>query len=170
MDEYKYANGNLIHTPIIMRPVAQDHWIYRFREYREKAQVMELAEDVTVHFVFKRQTWTLDIKAGFVFDGASIPQIFWSSIGSPWDSKILVAALVHDALYSAQPRSECGTYWTIRQDADSILRVLCGYLGMGWLKRLAVYVAVDTCGADAYMKVVPYDPITASKFVKLRLA
>ena len=38
--------------------------------------------------------------AGFVTDGASIPKVFWSIIGSPFTGKYLHGAVIHDCLYS----------------------------------------------------------------------
>lgn len=39
------------------------------------------------------------IPKGWAFDGASIPPVFWSIVGKPTDSKLLVPAMVHDWLY-----------------------------------------------------------------------
>jgi len=41
-----------------------------------------------------------EIPYGFVFDGASIPKLFWAVTTSPYDPKVLRAAMVHDYLYS----------------------------------------------------------------------
>lgn len=58
---------------------------------------------------------TLEIGEGFVFDGASLPRIFWTLIGrSPYDPATLAPALLHDALYAAQLLS--------RSEADSLFR------------------------------------------------
>ena len=45
--------------------------------------------------------WLL-IKAGFVFDGASIPWFLWSVVGNPWDPNWVAEALAHDGLYAAE--------------------------------------------------------------------
>ena len=53
---------------------------------------------------------TLSVKAGFVTDGASIPEPAWSILDSyPFDPDILGPSIVHDALYSAElmQRGEC---------------------------------------------------------------
>lgn len=39
------------------------------------------------------------IMAGYVFDGASIPRIFWTLVGSPFQPNFWAAALAHDWLY-----------------------------------------------------------------------
>jgi hypothetical protein len=41
----------------------------------------------------------ITVKAGFVFDGASIPKCAWSIIGSPFSSTYIRSALIHDILY-----------------------------------------------------------------------
>ena len=43
----------------------------------------------------------LTIKAGFVFDGASIPRLLWSW-AYPFDPNWVAAALAHDGLYAAE--------------------------------------------------------------------
>ena len=45
--------------------------------------------------------WLL-VKAGFIFDGASIPRWLWSVIGNPFDPNWTAAALIHDSLYAGE--------------------------------------------------------------------
>ena len=59
-----------------------------------------LVKDYLVWLPFSDK-WLL-IKAGFIFDGASIPRWLWSAIGHPFDPNWLAAALLHDALYAAE--------------------------------------------------------------------
>ena len=69
--------------------------------------------------------WT--VPAGFVTDGASIPQEFWSLIGSPFTGLYRVAAVFHDAAYDN---------WGVkRDDADNMLR--CAMLDLGCSRWLA---------------------------------
>lgn len=60
------------------------------------------------HFIF--------IEEGFVFDGASIPRIFWSIIGGNFQPEFLAPSLVHDYL--------CVTGNVERKEADKIFREL----------------------------------------------
>ena len=39
---------------------------------------------------------TLEAKAGFISDGATIPRAVWSLVGGPWDGAYRSAAVVHD--------------------------------------------------------------------------
>lgn len=40
----------------------------------------------------------ITIPEGFEWDGASIPRLFWSVVGSPYSPKFITASLVHDYL------------------------------------------------------------------------
>lgn len=43
--------------------------------------------------------FSIIIRKGFIFDGASIPRLFWRVWGAPFASPRVIAALVHDWLY-----------------------------------------------------------------------
>jgi hypothetical protein len=84
--------------------------------------------------------WT--VPAGFVTDGASIPQEFWSLIGSPFTGLYRVAAVFHDAAYD--------NWGVAREDADNMLR--CAMLDLGCSKWLAdtIYEGVRLGGEMSY--------------------
>ena len=42
--------------------------------------------------------YNFSIPKGYCYDGASIPRFFWRVIGSNYDNRYLVAALIHDVL------------------------------------------------------------------------
>lgn len=86
------------------------------------------------------------IKAGFLSDGASIPQACYSIIGHPF-SGYLQAAAIHDLLY----RKDNG-YDITREEADMILRCLMEDLGYGWAKRWAFWAAVRAGGWKSWQK------------------
>lgn len=50
----------------------------------------------------------LTLKAGFEWDGASIPPFAWKIIGKPWNPKWLRGAAAHDGLYATNgvPKNE----------------------------------------------------------------
>lgn len=60
-------------------------------------------------YIFTNGKYKITVKKGFVTDGASIPRIFWSIIGGPFEGPLLFAAVVHDGLYTKMelPREEC---------------------------------------------------------------
>ncbi len=42
------------------------------------------------------------LNEGFEFDGASIPRLFWSLVGSPMSGRYTAATAIHDGLYAVQ--------------------------------------------------------------------
>ena len=77
---------------------------------------------------------TIEVPVGFISDGASIPRIFWTIIGSPWSGKYAKAAVIHDFLYVRQ-------FYT-RKKSDLIFLEGMKVLGVSWWKRKAMYWAV----------------------------
>ena len=59
---------------------------------------LDVDVEVSIHFEVMRSK-EMVIKKGFLFDGASIPPVFWGLIGEPDDTDFIEAALVHDYLY-----------------------------------------------------------------------
>ncbi len=81
---------------------------------------------------------THEVPIGFVTDGASIPKIFWSIVGSPFTGLYSEAALIHDYLYCKQK--------TTRGYADSVFLEAMKELGVSWWKRRAMWTAVRVGG------------------------
>ena len=96
--------------------------------------VFVLLEDVTVESMGRRIT----VKAGFDFDGASIPKAFWSVVGNPLTGKYRIAALVHDVLYASEKFP--------RELADEVFLDLMKQHGVGYVKRYTMYGAVRSAG------------------------
>lgn len=80
----------------------------------------------------------ITVPSNFITDGASIPKICWSLIGSPFTGKYKRAALVHDWLYY--------TFETTRIYADKIFLEIMEERDVPFLKRHAMYRAVRTAG------------------------
>lgn len=70
--------------------------------------------------------FTVRIRAGFAFDGASIPRLLWRVCGHPMEVPRVAAALAHDLLYAAQV---CD-----RSTADAIYAEICRMVGMGSIR------------------------------------
>jgi hypothetical protein len=49
-----------------------------------------------------RQPWNVPAKA--VVDGASIPRVFWSVVGGPWDGRYREASVIHDWFCAVRTR------------------------------------------------------------------
>lgn len=99
-----------------------------------------LLEDVEVEAL----GYKIKVKAGFDFDGASIPRALWSVVGNPLTGKYKVAALVHDGLYASEvlPRTV----------ADQVFLELMKKEGVGYAKRYAMYWAVRAGGGYVWSK------------------
>lgn len=84
----------------------------------------------------------IEVKAGFVFDGASIPRALWRLCGHPLEAPRIAAALAHDWIYAAMA---CD-----RADADAIYREICRLVGIAWVCRTTEYKVVRWFGWIAW--------------------
>jgi hypothetical protein len=78
------------------------------------------------------------VKPPFIFDGASIPRIFWTLVGSPFTGSYARAAFVHDILYLTELFD--------RKTCDWIFLELMQEYGCGWFKRNIIWSAVKSFG------------------------
>jgi Protein of unknown function (DUF1353) len=83
----------------------------------------------------------ITVPAGFETDFASIPRLFWSSIGHP-AGEYAQAAVLHDWLYRSQlvPRAR----------ADALFSEAMKVLGVPGWRRWLMWAAVRVGGAGAY--------------------
>lgn len=84
------------------------------------------------------------IMPGFKFDGASIPRLFWTLIGSPFTGKYKRAALLHDALYAAEIFS--------RKVCDEIFLQYMKEEKVSWWRRNSMWLAVRAFGGTVWSK------------------
>ena len=82
------------------------------------------------------------IPKGFCTDGASIPQFFWSWIGSPFLPSVIEAAIVHDYLYKHHE--------TTRKEAAAIFREMLLERGVPRWKAHRMWLAVRIFGGFYY--------------------
>jgi hypothetical protein len=92
----------------------------------------------------------LEVPAGFVTDGASVPRIFWSIL-YPFGS-YFPAALIHDYLYSKASDHLTAVKKIYRKEADLIFLQAMKDVGVGWLTRRTIYRAVRIGGWKGYKK------------------
>lgn len=96
-----------------------------------------------VRKTFKVLTPTqINIPSGFIFDGASIPKALWRFLGHPLHAQYLVAACVHDYVYSTAilPRAE----------ADFIFYTILKQNKVNPLRSFLMYLAVRIFGKSHY--------------------
>lgn len=82
------------------------------------------------------------IPAGFEWDGASVPGIFWLCIGTPHDSWFEIASLIHDWIYL--------THILSRVNADEILRIALIAECVSSAKACTMWLAVRVGGSGAW--------------------
>lgn len=103
---------------------------------------------------------SITISPGFEFDGASIPQLCWTSVGHPLEHRFLFAALLHDALYSAQ--------YLPRKTADLCFKeFLLNFSGVGTLTAWKMYSAVRIFGGIPWKKKTDTQIKAARMFIHL---
>jgi len=84
----------------------------------------------------------VDVPHDFIWDGASIPRVFWLTIGGPYHPKFTVAGLVHDYLYKTQVCT--------RKEADLIFYRLLRFHDVGYITAKRMYFGVRTGGIIAW--------------------
>ena len=109
-----------------------------------KEDVFILLEDVTVEVL----GYSITVKKGFDFDGASIPKWLWSIYGSPLNGDYVVASLIHDGLYASQKVS--------KKVSDKIFLDVMKQSNVGYIKRTSMYLAVKLFGGKAWDKASEY--------------
>ena len=82
--------------------------------------------------------YSITVKKGFDFDGASIPKWLWSIYGSPLNGNYVVASLIHDGLYASQKVS--------KKVSDKIFLDIMKQSNVGYIKRTSMYLAVKLFG------------------------
>ena len=106
--------------------------------------VFILFEDVVVESL----GYSITVKKGFDFDGASIPKWLWSIYGSPLNGNYVVASLIHDGLYASQklPKRVC----------DKVFLDIMKQSNVGYLKRTSMYLAVTMFGGKDWKEASEY--------------
>lgn len=80
----------------------------------------------------------IDVTEGFLFDGFSIPRLFWS-LCHPLDKRVFAGGCVHDFCFA--------THCVSRVDADEVLMEM---VSCSDAQRRLIFDAVRAGGADAY--------------------
>ena len=107
-------------------------------------KVFILSEDKTVESL----GYSVTVKKGFDFDGASIPKLLWSIYGSPLNGNYVVASLIHDGLYASQKVS--------KSISDRIFLDIMKQSNVGYIKRTSMYLAVKMFGGRDWKKAIEY--------------
>ena len=92
--------------------------------------------------------YSITVKKGFDFDGASIPKWLWSIYGSPLNGNYVVASLIHDGLYASQLVS--------KSLSDKIFLDVMKQSNVGYIKRTSMYLAVKMFGGKDWKEANEY--------------
>ena len=114
-----------------------------------------LLEDYTVYV----KDYSITVKEGFIFDGASLPRVTWSLIGCPFIGAYTIPALIHDALYASEIVS--------RKEADDIFLDLLEEYGVGYLKRYSMYWGVRAGGGFVWLKHKPNEVLIDKGYINV---
>jgi hypothetical protein len=110
-----------------------------------ESRIFKLTQSVRVRTLDKGP---ITIPADFPTDGASIPKLFWSIL-YPF-GPYFPAALLHDFLYSRESNK---FYHKIRRaDADKLFLEAMEAVGVDFLTRQTIYIAVRAFGKTCYKK------------------
>jgi hypothetical protein len=97
---------------------------------------------------------TIEVPAGFMFDLASIPRIFWGLI-APFELSV-AAPLLHDFLYQHRGDPPPGTLTPprtyTRSEADTLFRTVMEQEGVPGWRRVLGYLAVRLFGFLAWRR------------------
>lgn len=105
-----------------------------------------LLEDYTIDTIIGKIT----IKRAFIFDGASIPKLFWTLLGEqPFSGKIIPAAICHDILFR--------THFVSCLKANDVWNDLCVRNKVAIGKRVIMTQTLNAFGWIAYNKNKPKD-------------
>lgn len=97
-----------------------------------------LLEDIIVSSL----GYQIKLLKGFDFDAASIPQIFWSFIGSPFTGNYTTPAAIHDGLYAGEILD--------RKVCDDMFLDLMKQHKVSYVKRYTMYWAVRLGGSKVW--------------------
>lgn len=103
-----------------------------------------LSKDKTVESL----GYSITVKKGFDFDGASIPKWLWSIYGSPLNGNYVAASLIHDGLYASQKVSKIVS--------DKIFLDVMKQSDVGYIKRTSMYLVVKLLGGKNWKESSKY--------------
>ena len=68
------------------------------KEINKKPFINQKDLEVEIIDFIDNETYGFTIPAGYTWDGATIPRVFWRLIGSKTDNRFLLPSLIHDVL------------------------------------------------------------------------
>ncbi len=107
----------------------------------------EIVDDYT----YRGASFHITVEASFVYNGASIPRMFWRVIGPPMAGKYAHATLLHDWLYRNKGYMRGDTWVSIsRERADEVMLEVMREDDVSWWRRNAIHRGVRAGGGKAW--------------------
>lgn len=104
-----------------------------------KDNKIELLEEV---MLILNNDDNIAVSKGFICDGASIPKFFYRVIGHPFQTKFILAAVIHDYLYA--------THEYDKNFSDKLFLKLLKQAKVPMWKRQLMYYSVKWFGKSAW--------------------
>ena len=95
-------------------------------------------------FSYENNKYIITCGTNFITDGASIPKVMWSIIGSPMERDLLKPAIIHDGLYTIMSLD--------RHECDDLLKEMLLFNKVPEEKIFAIYEAVHLFGGTHWEK------------------
>lgn len=108
----------------------------------QKGDCIRLLESLKYEYMGRK----FIVPAGFVSDGASVPEFLWSSVSPAIDPRTLDGALAHDYLYRSI------THDFTRKEADQLFYDYIRAHGLSYWRSKKAYWGVRLFGAGSWKK------------------
>lgn len=122
-----------------------------------------LAKDYTYLYERDSKTYTIKIKKGFKYDGASVPRWAWSITGLTPDGLMRGASLLHDIIYVYKGKLTTNAKYVevryknkkveldfTRKEGDQLFLKMLKDSQMTWLKRNIAFIGVKVGGKKVW--------------------
>jgi len=109
--------------------------------------------------VFVVEDHKITVFEGFWWNGASIPRLLWTGVGSPFTGAYVVPTILHDLLYLIQIFD--------RKKTDDIFYYMNKTCGLSFIKNQTIYRGVRIGGWASYNSVTDIMKESAKKHCKV---
>jgi hypothetical protein len=125
------------------------------------ARVYEILAKISFTVTRDGKKYRITALPGFIFDGASIPWIFWTLVGSPFTGRYVFAALMHDIIFGGEffDRPTCN--WMMLEEMQKD--------GCWWITRNTIWLGIKTGSWTTWMRHTPESIAECRKYATMEL-
>ena len=108
------------------------------RRFLRRADMMVLNKGLEIRFRYKNQEYKMIFARGTCWDGASIPNVFVFGNASKFNQYVILASLVHDALFALHlmPYDDANNIFSAIMRAQGINKLALGRFMLGVRSRI----------------------------------